>query len=94
MCACVCVCTCVCACVCVCVCVCVCMCVSVCVRRERTGETSIALGKMGGMEVKDGDEVVGNGRELAQWDTRIKRAYGITFSVVSVKRPKRVQCEI
>ena len=43
------------------------MCVYMCVyaweKRQRTGETSVALGKMGGMEVKDGDEVVGNGRE-------------------------------
>ena len=32
---------------------------------ERTGEASIGLGKMGGMEVKDGGEVVGNA--LQKW---------------------------
>ena len=44
--------------------------------------------------MKDGGEVVGNGRELAQCDRRIKRAYGITFSVFSVIQPKCVQYEI
>ena len=38
--------------------VCVYMCVYVWEERQRAGETSIALGKMGGMEVKDGGEVV------------------------------------
>ena len=33
-----------------------------CEKRDRELE-KLALGKMGGMEVKDGDEVVGNGRE-------------------------------
>ena len=35
------------------------------VHDERTGEASIGLGKMGGMEVKDGGEVVGNA--LQKW---------------------------
>ena len=38
--------------------VCVYMCVYVWEERQRAGETSVALGKMGGMEVKDGGEVV------------------------------------
>ena len=50
-------------CVCVWVCVWVYMCVYDWEERQRTGETSVALGKMGGIEVKDGDEVVGNERE-------------------------------
>ena len=45
-----------------CMCVCVCTCVCMCEKRDRELE-KLALGKMGGMEVKDGDEVVGNGRE-------------------------------
>ena len=63
---------------------CVYMCVYVWEERQRTGETSVALGKMGGMEKKDGDEVVGNGREKqVAGSVGYKDKKGIWYNILS-----------